>query len=405
VATKPQLLFVSTRFLFPVDSGGKIRTTQVLRGLKGGRFDITLVSPAPATARSLFAADIAGVCDRFVSWPEQARGLAFALKRIALLASKLPVPVATDRCAAGLAAVDGLLAERPDLVVIDFPHAAVLAPAAFGVPSVVFTHNVEAEIFARHARVATAAWRKWIWSNQHHKMLAFERRTLQRFDGVVAVAERDAEVFRRDFGITNVAVISTGVDLDFFAYQGPATNDTCVFIGSMDWLANVDGIEFFMAEVWPLIVRERPGARMLVVGRSPPQSLVERARGLNWHFTGFVDDVRPYVRDAAVSVIPLRIGGGTRLKAYEAMAMGCPVVSTAIGIEGLPVEDGVHYRRADTAADMAGRVIGMFTDRDAAAAQARDARAYVERNFSYRSVAREFEAICLEVIRRRAARA
>lgn len=405
MATKPQLLFVSTRFLFPVDSGGKIRTTQVLRGLKDGQFDVTLASPAPAAARSLYAADIAGVCDRFVSWPEQGRGLGFALKRIALLASPLPVPVATDRSAAGLAAVNGLLAERPDLVVIDFPHAAVLAPDAFDVPSVMFTHNVEAEIFARHAKVAAAAWRKWIWSNQYHKMLAFERRTLQRFDGVVAVAERDAEVFRRNFGITNVAVISTGVDLDFFAYQGPATNDTCVFIGSMDWLANVDGIEFFMADVWPLIVRERPGARMLVVGRSPPPSLVERARGLNWQFTGFVDDVRPYVRDAAVSVIPLRIGGGTRLKAYEAMAMGCPVVSTAIGIEGLPVEDGVHYRRADTAADMAARVIGLFTDRDAAAAQARDARAYVEQNFSYRSVAREFEAICLEVMRRRAARA
>lgn len=405
MATKPQLLFVSARFLFPVDSGGKIRTTQVLRGLKDGRFNITLASPAPAAAESLYAADIAGVCDRFISWPEQGRGLAFALKRIALLASPLPIPVATDRSTAGLAAVNGLLAERPDLVVIDFPHAAVLAPDAFHVPSVMFTHNVEAEIFARHAKVATAAWRKWLWSNQYHKMLAFERRTLLRFDGVVAVAERDAEVFRRDFGITSVAVISTGVDLDFFAYQGPATNDTCVFIGSMDWLANVDGIEFFMADVWPRIVRERPDARMLVVGRSPPPSLVERARGLNWQFTGFVDDVRPYVRDAAVSVIPLRIGGGTRLKAYEAMAMGCPVVSTAIGIEGLPVEDGVHYRRADTAADMAARVLGLFTDRDAAATQARDARAYVEQNFSFRSVAREFEAICLDVMRRGGARA
>jgi polysaccharide biosynthesis protein PslH len=404
VATKPQLLFVSTRFLFPVDSGGKIRTTQILRGLKGGAFDITLASPAPAAATTQFGAEIAGVCDRFVSWPEQQRGLTFALQRIGLLASSLPVPVATDRSAAGLAAVSALLAEHPDLVVIDFPHAAVLAPNAFNVASVMFTHNVEAEIFARHAKVATTAWRRWVWRDQHRKMLAFERRTLQRFDGVIAVAERDAEVFRRDFAVPNVAVISTGVDLDFFAYQGPAANDTCVFIGSMDWLANVDGIEYFMAEVWPLIVRQRPSARMLVVGRSPPPSLVERARGLNWHFTGFVDDVRTYVKDAAVSVIPLRIGGGTRLKAYEAMAMGCPVVSTAIGIEGLPVVDGAHYRRADTAGDIAARVLELFADRDAAVALARAARAYVEQHFSYRSVAREFETICLDVMRKRVAR-
>lgn len=404
MTTKPQLLFVSTRFLFPVDSGGKIRTTQVLRGLLGGAFDITLASPAPAGAEQRFAAELASVCNRFVSWPEQPRGLAFDLQRAALLASDLPVPVATDRSAAGLATVSKLLSERPNLVVIDFPHAAVLAPNAFEVPSVMFTHNVEAEIFARHAKVATSFWRKWVWRNQHRKMVEFERNTLRRFDAVIAVAERDAQAFRRDWAIPNVSVISTGVDLDFFAYQGPGPSETCVFIGSMDWLANIDGIEFFMDAVWPRIVSQRPNAKMLVVGRSPPPALVDRARGLNWQFTGFVDDVRPYVKDCAVSVIPLRIGGGTRLKVYEAMAMGCPVVSTAIGVEGLPVEDGVHYRRADDAADTAARVTELFDDRAAAERQARAARAYVEENFSFRSVAREFESICLNAMRGRAAR-
>src|SRR4029079_12593751 len=136
----------------------------------------------------------------------------------------------------------------------------------------------------------------------------------------------------RQYGVRDVSVIPTGVDLDYFTWQAPrasadADGGTVVFTGSMDWMANGDGIEYFMDEVWPIVARARPRARCVIVGRSPPAPLVERARtrGLDWHFTGFVDDVRPYVREAQVYVIPLRIGGGTRIKVYEAMALGCPV--------------------------------------------------------------------------------
>src|SRR4026208_2082102 len=109
----------------------------------------------------------------------------------------------------------------------------------------------------------------------------------------------------------------------------------------MDWMANIDGIEYFMEQVWPEVARVRPDTKFVVVGRQPPAALVERAaaRGLNWEFTGFVDDVRPYVRRAHVYVIPLRVGGGTRIKVYEAMALGCPVVSTRLGV-GRPAGRG-----------------------------------------------------------------
>jgi glycosyltransferase involved in cell wall biosynthesis len=398
------MLFVSTRFLFPVDSGGKIRTTQILRGLKGSVFEVVLASPAPQGARERFARELGEVCDRFVSWPEPQRGPAFNLTRLRWLASELPVPVATDRSSQGAETVARGLADKPDVVVIDFPHAAVLAPQRLDIPSVLFTHNVEAEIFRRHADVAPTAVHSWVWRSQHRKMIAFERSALHRFDSVIAVSQRDADAFRRDYGVARSHVISTGVDLDFFSFTDPPASAQCVFMGSMDWLANVDGLEFFMDEVWPQIVSRRPDARMLVVGRAPPAALVQRAasRGHRWTFTGFVDDVRPFVRESAVSVIPLRVGGGTRLKAYEAMALGCPVVSTATGVEGLPVQDGVHYLRADAAGDIASRVLDLFGNHERAVGQARAARTYVEQNFSFQSVAREFERICLDASRTRA---
>lgn len=402
--TRPKLLFVSPRFLFPVDSGGKIRTTQILRGMHGGVFEVTLASPVPDGAEAAFAGELSGVCDRFVGWPENRKGRWFPLARLRHALGALPIPVATDRSRAGARAVGHELARDPDVVVFDFPHSVVFAPRRLDTASVMFTHNVEAEIFARHARVASGALRRALWRSQERKMRRFERETLARFDRVIAVSSRDREAFEAA-GIARTATISTGVDLDYFTHAAPGGGDNVIFSGSMDWLANIDAMEFFLDEVWPRVLAVRPAARMTVVGRSPPAALVERARRMapSWRFTGYVDDIRPHVREAAVYVVPLRVAGGTRLKVFEAMAVGCPVVSTAIGVEGLPLEAGRHYLQADAAADLAASVTGLLADRARGAALAAEARRHVERHFSFRAVAREFESICLDAVREHAA--
>jgi polysaccharide biosynthesis protein PslH len=393
-----ELLFVSPRFLFPADSGGKIRTTQVLKGLRGGRFRITLVSPAPHGAHARYARDLDSICDDFQHWDDEAGSLTRRAKRYASVLSDLPVSVASDRSAAGTALVARCLARKPAVAVFDFPHAAVLAPAAFDVPCVLFTHNVESWIFERHAVVAGNPLTRMLWAQQHRKMLRYERRTLQRFDTIVAVSEKDAAWFRDKLGRSNVQTIPTGVDLDYFAWARPGDQTSVVFTGSMDWPANRDGIEFFLHQVWPKIVAQVPQASMKVIGRSPPAALVAKAPK-NWEFTGFVDDIRPHAHGAALSVIPLRVGGGTRIKAYEAMAMGLPVVSTAIGVEGLPVEEGRHYLRADDADGFAQAVVSLLRDRAFADVLSRQARAFVESKYSNREVAKAFEAICSSVAR------
>jgi glycosyltransferase involved in cell wall biosynthesis len=145
---------------------------------------------------------------------------------------------------------------------------------------------------------------------------------------------------------------------------------------------------------------------MIVVGRAPPARLVDEAakRGLNWRFTGFVDDVRPHVRGAAASVIPLRVGGGTRLKVYEAMAMGSPVVSTSIGVEGLAVEDGRHYLNADDPEALADAVVRLLLDSDLRHEIAANARELVEQQFSFHVAARSFERACELAIERKGGR-
>jgi polysaccharide biosynthesis protein PslH len=247
--------------------------------------------------------------------------------------------------------------------------------------------------------------RRALWKSQHRKMQRFERETLERFDTVIAVSGRDGERFRTDYGIgrhNEIAVIGTGVDLEFLSYAPPADAPHVIFSGSMDWLANIDAIEFFLDAVWPQIAAAAPGARMTVVGRAPPQALVARAQARypNWNFTGYVDDIRPHIRSASVYVIPLRVGGGTRLKVFEAMALGCPVVSTAIGVEGLPLEHGKHYLRADEAAQIASSVVALLKDAGERERLSRAARAHVEAHFSFQAIARDFERICLETLER-----
>jgi glycosyltransferase involved in cell wall biosynthesis len=395
-------LFVSARFLFPVDSGGKIRTTQILKGMHGGTFEVVLASPEPPGGARHHAAELASVCDRYVGWPEPARGRLFAITRLRHVLGRLPIPVATDVSAAGKAAVARELQAQPDVVVFDFPHATVWAPERVPPASVLFTHNVEAEIFARHAEVAADPLRRALWRSQHRKMQQFERSALQRFDTVIAVSARDAAQFERDYAIGRVATIGTGVDLEFFAHALPASAPHVIFSGSMDWLANIDAIEFFLDSVWPEIALQVPDARMTVVGRAPPAALVERARARfpNWNFTGYVDDIRPHIRSASVYVIPLRVAGGTRLKVYEAMALGCPVVSTAIGVEGLPLEAGAHYVRADDAGEMARAVIALLADGAERARLSQAARAHVEAHASHRAIARQFERHCLGAFER-----
>jgi glycosyltransferase involved in cell wall biosynthesis len=141
---------------------------------------------------------------------------------------------------------------------------------------------------------------------------------------------------------------------------------------------------------------------MVIVGRSPPESLIREARdsGFPWSFTGWVADTRPFVWDSAAFVVPLRVAGGTRLKVWEGMALGCPVVSTSIGVEGLPVQCGEHFLGGDDPIELAAKLVQLVGDPLLRVRLAARARSYVEENFSYKVAANQFEDICLRTLAR-----
>lgn len=393
--TRPELVFVSPRFLFPADSGGAIRTTEILRNMRGGKFRIRLLSPAAGDQQRRHAAQLAQIADQWECWPVHETT---AARRLPLLASRLPLAVASDRSGAGMQLVARALARRPQVAVFDFLHSAVLARLPLDAPSVLFTHNVEAEIVERHVQHATSRWRKAVWRSQLNKMRRFEHNALRCFDRVVAVSVRDAERFRKDYGAERIDVIPTGVNLDYFRYAPSEQNGRVVFTGSMDWLANIDAMRWFGAAIWPRIKAQHPAATMTVVGRNPPHEL-SASPVPGWTLTGRVDDIRPHVHGAAVFVIPLRIGGGTRIKAFEAMAMGVPVVSTSVGIEGLDVEPGRHFLQADTEQQFAQAVASLLASPERGRTLAEEARRHVEQHYSNATVAREFEDICDKAMR------
>jgi len=284
-----------------------------------------------------------------------------------------------------------------DVLVCDFLAPAVNVPRGIDCPSVLFQHNVEAMIWKRHYEVQTNAAKKSYLFRQWQKMRAFEAKVCPEFDCVIAVSREDRDLMEKEYGLKDVYDVPTGVDTEFFRPSGKHQRraENLVFTGSMDWLPNEDAIRYFTEQILPRVRQSVPNVKLTVVGRNPYPGLLELSkRDPAVIVTGRVDDVRPFMEEAAVYVVPLRIGGGTRLKIYEAMAMEKPIVSTSIGAEGLPVEDGQEIVLADTPETFADAVVKLIQQPQVADEIGQRAATKVRQKFGWDKVAESFAAIC-----------
>jgi sugar transferase (PEP-CTERM/EpsH1 system associated) len=361
-----KILWLSPGLLLPLDKGGKLRTWHLMRHL-ARRHHITFLSFADPETPEADRDGMSEVCAELVTVPrrEPAKGsLTFLLDAALHLVRRLPYAVGKYQSADLQARLGRLLATGEfDLVVCDFLAPVANVPAHLPCPSVLFTHNVEAEIWRRHVETARSPLRKALLSAQWRRTVRLERDAVRRFDLVLAVSDTDRRTLLQAYGPLRQAVhvVPTGVDTRYFAdATGPVRPRHMVFTGSMDWLPNEDGMLYFVRDVLPLIRREEPDATLAIVGRAPTPAIVKLGSERGVEVTGRVDDVRPHMAAGAVYIVPLRIGGGTRLKIFEAMAMGKPVVSTTIGAEGLPVEPGADLVIADAPGSFADAVVRLF---------------------------------------------
>lgn len=398
------VLFLQKRLLYPVDTGWRIRTLNVIRHLARWHSITYLCNVGPDDRPYIAPMEQLGVTLVTEAWHEPARGsLQFWFDIARNLLSPYPYTVDKDFDPALRERARVLLASGHfDLVVCDFVQ---MARNLVGLPlpaSVLFQHNVEAQIFERHAKQGPSPAHRAYMRHQHRKMRRFEGQASRVFDAVIAVSPQDKARMEQEYGLQTVALVDTAVDIDAYRpSREPYDPNRLVFVGSLDWLPNEDAVRYFAEAIWPLIRAARPEAVCEVVGRNPSPTVARTARDAGLQLRPNVADVRPHVTAAAVSVVPLRIGGGTRLKIAESMALGTPVVSTTIGAEGLPVRPGQHVLIEDEPARFARAVVSLMEDGATRAALAAQGRALAVERFSAETIARQFEAICLAAIARR----
>jgi glycosyltransferase involved in cell wall biosynthesis len=277
-------------------------------------------------------------------------------------------------------------------MICDFLSASSTFPTVLRTPTVLFQHNVESVLWARQARHEPNPVKRLAFAIEARRMTAYERAAVGRFHHVIAVSESDRMLMADMIDPKRISVAPTGVDLaQYRAAAGDhAVENVVLFLGSMDWEANVDGVEYFHREVWPRVRAAVPDARFRIVGRNPSPRVLRLAEDPSVEVVGQVPTVVPHLRAAAVFVVPLRIGGGTRLKIYEAMAAGRAVVSTSVGAEGLEFSDGRDLLLADTPDAFAKAVTMLLLDRDRRRGIEHAASAHAAR-FDWPVVVRHFE--------------
>jgi polysaccharide biosynthesis protein PslH len=393
-----KVLWVNTNFLHPTTKGGQIRTLEMLRHLhRRHEIHYVAITDPGKTDGPARAHEYSAKAHPFPYRIPQKPSPAFLLQLAAGIFSPVPLAVSRFHPQGMTAFLEKLMArERFDRAVVDH-----LAPTAYfpDLPhAVLFQHNVETVIWRRRVEHASGALSRWYFQLQARRMFEFERHVSLAAGHIVAVSEADACQMRELFGVTRVTAIPTGVNVGYFEPPSPRpaapVGADLVFVGSMDWLPNVDGVLYFVREILPLIRRHRPDCSLAIVGRTPPPSITELAEhDSRIHVTGTVPDIRPYLWNAAVSIVPLRIGGGTRLKIYEAMAARIPVVSTSIGAEGLAVHPPDDIRMGDTPQDFAERCLELLASSEERERVAAAAWEMVRTNFSWERVAGCFEEI------------
>lgn len=289
---------------------------------------------------------------------------------------------------------------RFDVLQVEFTQMAAFRPRlprGRRLRTVLDEHNIEFDIVRRTADAEVSAARRLYSAVDWRKLRREEQSAWRRFDGVTVTSQRDANILSELEPSTKVSVVPNGVDVDKFvpATSAPDAN-SLLFFGAMNYYPNQDGIGYFLEQIFPLILKRRPQTKLWIVGPGPESML--RLKSANVEVTGFVDKVEPYLDRAAAVVVPLRLGGGTRLKIVEAMSKQKAIISTRIGAEGIDVRHGEHALLADDPQGFADEVERVLAEPELGVRLGTNARRLAEDRYSWPGLVRGLERFYDELL-------
>ncbi len=365
-----RILWVKSGPLFPLNTGGRKRTHAMLNELSRAH-EVTYLAFVNRDEPISPEEECADYATR-KHWiplrePRRASAAFFLALLKNLLVSQLPWALEKWVDPGMTRAIeDECLTHEYDLVICDFLYPAHnVVEARNSPPTILFQHNMESQIWERMAANKRHALVRAYFRSQFRRMFRAEAHLSRAFSGVITVSPEDTAFATKRYRLTNVlGDVPTGVNTSFFSpAPAPSTSRRIGFLGSMDWMPNVEAVLWFTREILPLIHRVDPSIEFVVIGRNPPSSIRGLADDDNRiRVTGTVDDVRPHVTDCRTLVVPLLSGGGTRIKILETIALGVPVVSTPVGAEGLSLIDGKHLLLAESAEEIASSCLRVLDD-------------------------------------------
>lgn len=394
-----EILMVCNRLPWPLNDGGNIATYHVMRELVERGHRVVLVSLNTLKHR----VDV-GELERLVE--VHAYEIDTTVRMLGLLGglvSRRPYNVWRfwDEGFAGLLR-KVLRGRRFDVVQLEGSYLSlyseVIRAEGRGAKLVLRSHNVEYKIWDRLAGMEGNALKRMYLRNLTPKLRRFEGEHLGDYDGVVAITEEDAVEYKRMGYKGALRVVNGGVDLGRFRpVEGKVAGREVAFLGSLEWLPNVQGLEWFLREVWPLIYKGVAGARLHVAGKNPPAVLAGLEQGgVVMH--GMVEDAAEYLRDKDIFVVPLHSGGGMRMKIVEAMGAGLCVVSTRIGAEGIAYTEGVDLVVCDGVEEWVRVLTGLLADAECVGEIGRAGRALAKARYGWAAVGKGFEEFYGEVL-------
>ena len=381
--------------LWPLTSGGRQRSFHMAAELARRHQVVVVTTHGPGDDGDELARQMPQA-ERVISVPfaPAKHGTPkFFLSLAASWFSRDPVDITKWTSAGVRRAVAAEAARAPfDVVVADFLTAMPNVHGTGKTPVVMFEHNVEYLIWKRLCDLEKRPWRRLLLEMEWRKLRRSEIRACHEASLTIAVSEDDRARLAEMAPGARVMAAPTGTDVGYFRPNGmPEVANRLVFSGSMDWYPNEDAMVHFVETTLPLIRREIPDVSLTIVGRRPSAKVKALGELPGIHVTGTVDDVRPHVLEAPVYIVPLRAGGGTRLKIFEALSMGRAVVSTTVGAEGLGLESGQQAILADTPETFSRAVVDLLRDPARRAALGAEGRRMVEEHHSWASVTRVFE--------------